>query len=178
MAGSLSQSFSNRQSKLLTNQRWWLALTIISGIGAVWGTFYVINALVELFNPSIPENSTAEQIDKILSRNIPQNTIIFLRLGILIPLYTIFAYFFKHYNKERNLEEEYAHRAAVASSLPNYGNLAGAPDVKDQIISSASNVVFTSPIEKKVKESTNNSSSLGELNSLLEKLTKIIKPNE
>lgn len=178
VAGSLSQSFSERQSKLLTNQRWWLALTIISGIGAIWGTFYVINALVELFNPSFPENATAEQIDKILSRNIPQNTIIFLRLGILIPLYTIFAYFFKHYNKERNLEEEYAHRAAVASSLPNYGNLAGAPDVKDQIISSASNVVFTSPIEKKGKESTNKSSSLGEVNSLLEKLTKIIKPNE
>jgi len=151
VAGSLSKAFSDRKDKLTTNKWIWLGLTIITGIVAICTTFNIVNSIVELYNPSFPENATPEQISEILSREIPKTTIAILRIGILIPTYGIFIYFFRHYNKERNLEEEYAHRAAVASSLPNYGNLAGDPSVKDQIVSSASNVVFTSPIEKKIQ---------------------------
>lgn len=177
VAGSLSEAFRNRQKTLLTNQRVWLILTIISGIAAIWGTIYVIDRLVELFNPPIPENISVDRLENYIKREVPQTTIILLRLGILIPLYTLFAYFFRHYNKERNLEEEYAHRAAVASSLPNYGNLAGAEDVKDQIISSASKVVFSSPIDKKSNE-IQETNSISDFTSLLDKVKDIIKIKE
>jgi hypothetical protein len=173
VAGSLSDAFSRRQEKLFRNQIVWLVLTVIAGIASIWATIYVIDKLVELYHPTIPTNATKEQIAELLNSKATQNTVIYLRLGILIPLYTLFSYFFSHYNKERNLEEEYAHKAAVAASLPNYGNLAGDPAVKDQIISNASNVVFTSPIQKKGKV-TNENKSIGEINSLFDIILNLV----
>ena len=69
-----------------------------------------------------------------------------VRAAILLPLFAIFAFAFSQYRRERELEEEYAHKAAVATSLPNYGDLARDAGVRDQIVSAATTVIFTSPL--------------------------------
>ena len=74
--------------------------------------------------------------------------IFLLRSIVLIPVYIGFGFSFSQYRKERDLEEEYAHKAAVAATLPNYGDLARNDSVKDQIVSGATNVIFSSPISK------------------------------
>lgn len=74
-----------------------------------------------------------------------------LRLTILLPLYIAFGVSFSQYKKERDFEEEYAHKAAVAISLPNYGDLTRQPAVRDQIVSAATNVIFSAPTNKRTE---------------------------
>lgn len=74
---------------------------------------------------------------------------VLLRSVVLIPLYAAFGFSFSQYKKERDFEEEYAHKAAVATSLPNYGDLTREPAVRDQIVTGATNVIFSAPTTRK-----------------------------
>lgn len=177
VAGSLSEAFTTRKKEINSGRLIWMWLTIIMGITSIVATVIVANSLSSILAPQISSELTPEQVNKLRSISIPTTTLIALRVGVLLPIYSIFVYFFSQYNKERNFQEEYAHRAAVASSLPNYGNLVGEQSVKDQIISNATQVVFDSPIGSKFK-GKNESKSLDDVNSLLEKITKLLKPKE
>lgn len=178
VAGSLSNSFTSRQDKIKVNRIVWMIITILSAIAGIWITIWVVESLIEVLNFDFPDGATSQQIQQIIDLQ-PKNSIIHvLRIAILIPVYALFIYSFKQYSKERNLEEEYAHRAAVATSLPNYGKLAGDNIVKDQIISSASNVVFSSPIERKNKTRKDDvNGTLIEAQKLVETLSKAVKSN-
>lgn len=177
VAGSLSEAFTTRKTEINTGKLIWMWLTILMGITSIIATVIVANSLSTILAPQISTELTPEQVNKLTSIKIPTTTLIALRVGVLLPIYSIFVYFFSQYNKERNFQEEYAHRAAVASSLPNYGNLAGEQSVKDQIISNATQVVFDSPIRSK-KNVKNESKSLEDVNTLLERITKLLKPKE
>jgi hypothetical protein len=97
---------------------------------------------------------------------------------VLLPIYSIFVFSFLQYKKERDLEEEYAHKAAVATSLPNYGSLAVENGVKDQILSEASKVIFTSPSPKKVSSGKEETIGVSQINSLLSNIQKLIPKNK
>lgn len=178
VSGSLSKSFSDRKTEIHKNTWVWLIISIIASVIAIIATVYVVNSLVSTF--TIPENATTDQIQKIIDERPSYVLINLIRLGILFPVYSFFLYSFNQYKKERNLEEEYAHRAAVATSLPNYGDLAVDPTVKDQIVSGASNVVFRSPIKNKSDDTKNLSedNSIDKFQNLLESLRKLITKNE
>jgi hypothetical protein len=81
---------------------------------------------------------------------------------------------FAQYRKERILEEEYAHKAAVATSLPNYGDLAVDNQVKDQILSEASKVIFTSPSNEKKEPSDDQIVGLEQINRLMVSINKLV----
>lgn len=179
VAGSLSKSFSDRQLKLEKNRKIWLRTAITAAVLSAIATVVVILVLIDVLALDIPKEATKEQIQTLID-NQPSNVgIHLLRIAILLPFYTLFLYAFNQYKVERNLEEEYAHRSAVSTSLPNYGDLAGDQTVKNQIISSATSVVFTSPIyhnnEKKVNE-TSNDLSVSSIKGLVESIGKIAKP--
>lgn len=98
-----------------------------------------------------------------------------LRIGALLPIFSIFGLAFSQYRKERNLEEEYAHKSAVASSLPNYADLAVVDDVKDQILSEASSVIFVSPTSQSTGKSGKEVSvPIKDINELLGSIKKLI----
>lgn len=180
VAGSLSKSFSDRQQKLKTNRSIWFWAAIIAGVSSAIATVLVVVKLIDVFTLNFPQNVTSEQIEEIIKKQPSGSAIQLLRIAILFPFYYLFGISFNQYKSERNLEEEYAHRSAVSTSLPNYGDLAGDPKVKDQIISSATQVIFTTPIEKKLqsKMENNTQNSLGELKELLESVRNIVKPKE
>lgn len=174
VAGSLSSSFKKRQDKIKTNRIIWLVILIISAVLSIIMTINIIGNLLETFN--FPKNATPEQISKIINKQPNNPTLQFLRIAILFPFYTLFVYSFSQYKKERNLEEEYAHRAAVAISLPNYGDLATDVTVKDQILSEASKVVFMSPTEnyrKNYNKKENTESVLAQLNDIVKNLKQV-----
>ena len=75
-----------------------------------------------------------------------------IRSIVLLPVFAAFGFSIAQYRKERDFEEEYAHKAAVAVSLPNYGDLARDQSVRDQIVTGATNVIFSSPTAR-AKES-------------------------
>ncbi|MEX2411336.1 MAG: hypothetical protein WD607_08210 [Candidatus Paceibacterota bacterium] len=177
VSGSLSKSFSDRKKEINKNTFIWLVISIVAALLAIFATVYVVNSLVSTF--TIPESASPEQIQELINERPSYGLMNLIRLGILFPVYSFFLYAFNQYKKERNLEEEYAHRAAVATSLPNYGDLAVDPSVKDQIVSGASNVVFGSPIHHQSNnENSTEDMSIDKLQDLFDSMRKLINKQE
>lgn len=171
VAGSLSKSFSDRKDTLNKNQNRWFWSSAIMAIASIIATGVIVWSIVGIFN--------SEEVLKAIEAN--KNSVdgivwttIGLRIGLLIPIYSIFAFSFMQYKKERDLEEEYAHKAAVATSLPNYGGLAVEDNVKDQILSEASKVIFTSPSSRKHVAEKEEKIGVNQLNSFLSTIQKMI----
>jgi len=51
--------------------------------------------------------------------------------------------------RERHYEESYAHKSSIAQTLPSYSELIASAEVKDEITSSATKVVFAPPYASK-----------------------------
>lgn len=171
VAGSLSKSFSDRKNALNENQSRWFWASVIMAAISIIVTGVIVWSIVGIFN--------SEDVLKAIEANKNNVdgivwTTIGLRVGLLFPIYSIFAFSFIQYKKERDLEEEYAHKAAVATSLPNYGSLAVEDNVKDQILSEASKVIFTSPSSRKQATEKEEKIGINQLNSLLSTIQRMI----
>jgi len=171
VAGSLSKSFSDRKDALHKNQDRWFNVSIVTAAISLISTIIIVWSIVGVF--SSDEVLKALENSKNGSDGIIWSTV-FLRIGALLPIYSIFLLSFLQYKKERDLEEEYAHKAAVATSLPNYGGLAVENSVKDQILSEASKVIFTSPSNKNSNVEKGETIGVTQLNGLLGNIQKLV----
>ena len=160
VSGSLSKSFSDRRLSLFWGRVIWGIASVAFAAIAIYSTFNVSEAVID----SIKNSASSVQVATLESapdtgdaynESGQSVSLILLRSLVLIPIYLGFGFAFSQYKKERDLEEEYAHKAAVATTLPNYGDLAKDDGVKDQILSGASNVIFTSPIHRVTKKEKN-----------------------
>jgi hypothetical protein len=133
VAGSLSTAFSERKDALFKGRIVWLVLSVVAAIGAIVFTASFSSAI-----------STALESDA--ARSPPSIwALIAVRSLLLLPTYAAFWFAVSQYRKERDFEEQYAHKAALAISLPNYGDLARGDAVRDQIVTGATSVVFSPP---------------------------------
>lgn len=175
VAGSLSKSFENRRNDLNSYQSRWFIVSVIMALVSIGATFMTVSSVIGIF-----EN---EEIITLIQNSKNGSGIIWysvlLRIGILIPIFSLFAFSFGQYRKERSLEEIYAHKAAVATSLPNYGDLAVDNEVKDQILSEASKVIFTSPSNTTEPSHKNENIVLDQVNQLMNQINKLVpKPKD
>lgn len=173
VAGSLSQSFSSRIQKLKNHQLRWYWFSIVMALLAIGATTYIVSSIVGIFS----DQKIADLLNNISkSHSWIVWLTIGLRVGILFPIYSIFVFCFLQYKQERYFEEEYAHKAAVANSLPNYVGLALGNDVKDQILSDSSRVIYNSPMSIKCKSNNkgDQGGNLSMLNDLLSNLQNLI----
>ena len=67
-----------------------------------------------------------------------------------IPALILTYFAISQYKKERNFQEEYAFKSAVALTISEYANKISTPENKDKLIMDSVNSVFQSPIEKKI----------------------------
>lgn len=141
VAGSLSAAFEARKDILFRGRIGWLIILLIVSVLSIIET----KDLATSFSNVLLEIQKTKQPINLLWESL------ILRLTILLPLYIAFGVSFYQYKKERDYEEEYAHKAAVAISLPNYGDLTREPAVRDQIVSAATNVIFSTPTNKKTE---------------------------
>ena len=159
VAGSLSEAFTSRRNALLKGRVIWAIIAGIGGVASVLYTYDFVSAVSEAMLKNGVASGTSWPIALI-------------RSAILIPVYAAFGFAFSQYKKERDFEEEYAHKAAVATSLPNYGDLAREPAVRDQIVTGATNVIFTSPTSRS-KENDKGGISLGGVKDLVDSIAKL-----
>ena len=103
-----------------------------------------------------------------------------LNLAKTIPAFVLMGFVFKQYNKERNLQEEYAFKAAIANTIKAYADLVKNEDTKEnatkqQMLSDAVKQVQTPP--KLYSESTEKifSFSTTGLNDSLKNLNETVK---
>lgn len=184
VSGSLSKSFSDRKSSLFKGRVTWGVSAIIFAIVAIYATYNVSDAVISSIQnnnlaahqDSTPPSETANTAKSGIHNSDPWSLIL-LRTVVLIPLYIGFGFAFSQYRKERDLEEEYAHKAAVATTLPNYGDLAKDDNVKDQIVSGASNVIFTSPVQRASRKEKD-TDAIESIKSLFETAGKAFKRGE
>lgn len=147
VAGSLSEAFRQRRDSIYKGRVVWLVACLALGAFATYATFdfvHIVSSAIAVNRPTgTPESSYVVW------------AVIAIRVAVLLPLFAAFGFAFTQYRKERDFEEEYAHKAAVANSLPNYGDLAREQSIRDQIVTAATTVIFTSPTEQARKaEST------------------------
>jgi hypothetical protein len=164
VAGSLSQSFTKRRDVLLFGRVGWLVASIALGIYATVSTHDLVATITSNVKPTAGAPSVVDW---------PFWGMVLIRTLILLPVFAAFGFAFSQYRKEREYEEEYAHKAAVAHSLPNYGDLAREPAVRDQIVTAATGVIFISPGEQ-ARRAERSSAMLGEFKELVESLTKAV----
>jgi hypothetical protein len=162
VAGSLSEAFTSRRNALLRGRVIWALIAGVGGVASIWATFSFVSAVSDALLKTASASTQGTQVWPIA----------LIRSAILIPLYAAFGFAFAQYKKERDFEEEYAHKAAVATSLPNYGDLAREPAVRDQIVTGATNVIFTSPTSR-ARERAKSDLSLGGLRELVDSIAKL-----
>jgi hypothetical protein len=167
VAGSLSQQFMSRRDRLVYGRYIWLAACVALGGYATSATYELVAQVsASLVPPTVQSAQSAQPTTSVW-------VAITLRTLVLVPIFAAFGFSFSQYRKERDFEEEYAHKAAVAHSLPNYGDLARQPEVRDQIVTAASTVIFASPTEQ-ARKLESSSAMLGGLKEMVEALTKAV----
>jgi hypothetical protein len=170
VAGSLSESFTARKKILMIGRIIWGVIALIIGGYCIHATYGFAAEVINTFQLSQSPQPT--QIVKTTSNDIVWLSVL-IRSAILLPLYLAFGFSFSQYKKERDFEEEYAHKAAVATSLSNYGDLTREPAVRDQIVTGATNVIFSSPTSK-YKESEKSDKVLGGIREMIDSLAKLL----
>lgn len=163
VAGSLSEAFTARKSVLLLGRVVWGLVALVVGGYCVHATYGFAAAVGDAL---IAAKQPAGGADIIWGA-------VLLRSVVLIPLYAAFGFSFSQYKKERDFEEEYAHKAAVATSLPNYGDLTREPAVRDQIVTGATNVIFSAPTTRRA-EPERTDRVLGSMKELVDSVAKLL----
>jgi hypothetical protein len=166
VAGSLSQSFTTRRDAL---KRGRVVLGIAAGIVGAFAIYATFN-----FASVVGEALKAGSIAGAPNQNFLWPALV-IRTIVLLPIFAAFGVVFSQYKKERDFEEEYAHKAAVATSLPNYGDLTRDPSVRDQIVTGATTVIFTSPTHYAPPEKTEK--TLHGATELIEAASKLVSRN-
>ncbi|WP_298498365.1 hypothetical protein [uncultured Algibacter sp.] len=142
VADRLSTAFSKRKSEIFKQKVGWLILVLVSVIIAMYYTASVSELITGMISPSDKSGNIIE------SNTI--GIIWVLRLLILFPIYFVVFFAIKQYSKERKLEEIYAHKSAIAETLPSYPELLTEKSVGDKITTDAATVIF-SPAEKEIE---------------------------
>lgn len=167
VAGSLSEAFTARKTVLLWGRIAWGGIALVIGGYSIYATYGVASAVGDALVAARAQPQGAEVLWATL----------LLRSIVLIPLYAAFGFCFAQYKKERDFEEEYAHKAAVATSLPNYGDLTREPAVRDQIVTGATNVIFTAPTSR-LKEPERSDKVLNSVKEIVDSLGKLLPKKE
>jgi hypothetical protein len=162
VAGSLSKSFTERRDSLMIGRIVWLVVTIVLGGFVIYATHEFANTISGAILRAQAVNGSGDQ---------SLWPVIAIRSIVLLPLLAAFGFAFSQYRKERDFEEEYAHKAAVAVSQPNYGDLAREPSVRDQIVTGATSVIFSSPTLR-AKETEKSDAVIGGVREIVESLGK------
>lgn len=164
VADALSQAFDQRRKKVATQKWFWIAALIAGTAGAIYLTFDITGFLREIFgNNSNPDN-------------IP--VIWMLRLLLLIPAYAFIGFAFSQFRRERYFEENYAHKSAIAQTLPSYSELIRNPEIGDQITQSMTEVVFALPTERTKEKGADKSGYLKEVGDFVENVSKVVRPEK
>ncbi|MCK8143226.1 hypothetical protein MW871_15150 [Flavobacterium sp. I-SCBP12n] len=137
VGASLFETFKQRKNELEKPVNFWKwAVPAMAVITVTWIAFLFRNFATE-----------TDMIQKY----------ILLGLNTLktIPALILTYFAINQYRKERNFQEEYAFKSAVALTISEYANKLNTAENKDKLIMDSVNSVFLSPIEKKINKEMN-----------------------
>lgn len=158
--GSLGSKFEDRQNKISTGLQFWRwAVPIATAFSLLWVIIVFTCLAVHTNNVWIN-----------LLINLVKTTPVFILLGFV----------FKQYNKERNLQEEYAFKSSVAMTLTAYSDMLSKADTQDnesrqQMLLKSIELVYNQPNIYTEKTSKIFSFNTKDLNETVATLTEALK---
>lgn len=134
VSGSLSRAFQDLKAEMDKEKTFWFRMAIGTAIATV-----LVLGLVIIGSEYLISRETSSLKD------VGNGTIWILRVAIATPAFYFLWFAMAQYRRERSLTQEYAHRAAVATSLPSYKDQLKDEKAKDNISVAASHVIFDVP---------------------------------
>jgi len=92
-----------------------------------------------------------------------------------LPFFFLLFYSISQYNKERNFQEEYAFKSAVALTIKAYADIIEKEDLKDELIINSVSGVYKSPTIYKTKKTKEDNTLLGTAKDLLNTALEVMK---
>lgn len=136
IARDLQSTFRKRKEWLFASTIVWLVLSILAASFLGWYIYKLFESEEFSF-----------ELEKVIVAGIR-----------LIPIITVLYFAIRQFTKTRGLEEEYAFRESIATSLMAYAEqITGDPSRKDQLIQETVNKFYESPTKsKKINSKTKN----------------------
>lgn len=144
LSKELTQKFSERAKEINKNKYIMSIFLFLTSIITIAITIFTI--FPELLSNTCPFLSIKDNSSEAL--------FFFKRTTLLVFSYVILFFIMKQYNREREIEESYRFKEAVASSIQSYRDIATEPIVKDKLIEESARVIFEHPHERKQKVRT------------------------
>lgn len=153
IARDLQSTFRKRKQWLFVSTLVWFGLSIAATSFLAWYVY-------ELF----ASKDFSFEIEKVIVAGLR-----------LLPIVTVLYFTIRQFSKTRSLEEEYAFRESIATSLMAYAEqIKGDPNRKDQLIHETVNKLYESPMGQKILKEKNSGKSESSLKELIE-LVKEVK---
>jgi hypothetical protein len=158
--GSLGSKFEDRQNKISTGLKFWRwAVPIATAFSLLW--VIIVFTCLAVHTDNVWIN---------LLINLVKTTPVFILLGFV----------FKQYNKERNLQEEYAFKSSVAMTLTAYSDMLSKADTQDnesrqQMLLKSIELVYNQPHIYPEKTNRIFSFNTKDLNETVTTLTEALK---
>lgn len=160
VGASLFETFKQRKKELISPVGKWLWIVI----GMSLLTFIAILAIFTngfgLFG-SIPTDFTP--------------TILITNTIKTLPFFFLLFYSISQYNKERNFQEEYAFKSAVALTIKAYADIIHKEDLKDELIMNSVSGIYKSPTIYKTRKTKDDNSMLDTAKDLLTTALDVLK---
>ncbi|MFV8256841.1 hypothetical protein ACNQKP_03490 [Bdellovibrio bacteriovorus] len=159
-SGAIAVSFSKRSEEIRKTRLFWMYAAIFLILVSCGMGMHIANVVQEMSTIENAHTSASSGSSGLNSTKADRGSttvvsletdyaeglfVLMLRIIALGPLVYGLVFCIIQYSRERGLEEEYAHRAAISSILPTYSTLISESSVKDNIMSTASAVIFTLP---------------------------------
>ena len=157
---SLFETFRQRKGELEKPVSKWLFIVIIMSI-------FTFLAILVIFTKGFGY--------------LGDNTIEMTTIGLItnsiktLPFFFLLFYAISQYNKERNFQEEYAFKSAIALTIKAYSNIIQKEELKDELIMNSVSGIYKSPTIYKSRKTKEDNSMLTTAKDLLTTAMDIMK---
>ncbi len=160
VGASLFETFKQRKKELINPVAKWLwivigmsVLTFLAILAIFTNGFGLLGEVHTDFTPTLLITNTIKTL----------------------PFFFLLFYSISQYNKERNFQEEYAFKSAVALTIKAYADIIQKEELKDELIMNSVNSIYKSPTIYKTKNIKDDNSMLDTAKELLTTALDVLK---
>lgn len=159
VGASLFETFKQRKGELEKPVNKWLWIVIAMSVVTFGAILAIFTNVFGLLGES-PELTAIRLITNSIKT---------------LPFFFLLFYSISQYNKERNFQEEYAFKSAVALTIKAYADIIEKEDLKDELIINSVSGVYKSPTIYKTKKTKEDNTLLGTAKDLLNTALEVMK---
>jgi hypothetical protein len=160
VGASLFETFKQRKTELEKPVNKWLGIVISMAILTFGAILVIFTNAFGLLGDVPTELSTIRLITNSIKT---------------LPFFFLLFYAVSQYNKERNFQEEYAFKSAVALTIKAYSDIIKSEDLKDELILNSVSGIYKSPTIYKTKRTKEDNTIFTTAKDLLSTALEVMK---